>query len=236
MRDENAIIMAAGMGKRFSPFCYKKPKGLLKVKGEVLIERQIRQLQEAGIFDITLVVGYCKEQFYYLREKYGVSIVINKDYYRYNNTSTLMCVLDKLQSTYICSSDNYFSENIFQKESDRAYYSAVFQEGKTDEWCLFFDAEGKIEKIEVGGGDAWCMMGPAYLSPEFSRYFKEILREEYKDEKTRKELWEYVYMRHLDELDMYVRKYDNIIYEFDCLDDLRKFDETYNKYEECMAM
>ena len=45
----NAIIMAAGMSSRFAPLSYERPKGLLKVKGEVLIERQIRQLQEAGV-------------------------------------------------------------------------------------------------------------------------------------------------------------------------------------------
>ena len=57
----NAIIMAAGMSTRFAPLSYELPKGLLNVKGEVLIERQIRQLQEAGISDITVVVGYMKE-------------------------------------------------------------------------------------------------------------------------------------------------------------------------------
>ena len=41
--------MAAGTSSRFAPLSYEKPKGLLKVKGEILIERQIRQLQEAGI-------------------------------------------------------------------------------------------------------------------------------------------------------------------------------------------
>ena len=46
---DNAIIMAAGMSSRFAPLSYEIPKGLLKVKGEILIERQIRQLQEAGI-------------------------------------------------------------------------------------------------------------------------------------------------------------------------------------------
>ena len=85
----NAVIMAAGMSTRFAPLSYEKPKGLWKVKGEILIEREIRQLKEAGITDITVVVGYKKEQFFYLEEKFGVEIVVNEDYYRYNNSS--MC-------------------------------------------------------------------------------------------------------------------------------------------------
>ena len=64
-RVDNAVIMAAGLSSRFAPISYEKPKGLLKVRGEVLIERQIRQLKEAGIDDITVVVGYKKEYFFF---------------------------------------------------------------------------------------------------------------------------------------------------------------------------
>ena len=50
----NAVILAAGMSTRFAPLSYEKPKGLLNVKGEVLIERQIKQLHSVGIKDITI--------------------------------------------------------------------------------------------------------------------------------------------------------------------------------------
>ena len=46
---DNAVIMAAGLSSRFAPISYEKPKGLLKVRGEVLIERQIEQLKAAGV-------------------------------------------------------------------------------------------------------------------------------------------------------------------------------------------
>lgn len=58
---DNAVIMAAGLSSRFAPISYEKPKGLLRVRGEILIERQIKQLREAGINNITIVVGYKKE-------------------------------------------------------------------------------------------------------------------------------------------------------------------------------
>lgn len=60
---DNAVIMAAGMSSRFAPLSYEKPKGLMLVKGEILIEREIKQLQAAGITDITVVIGYMKEKF-----------------------------------------------------------------------------------------------------------------------------------------------------------------------------
>ena len=95
MTKRNAIIMAAGTSSRFVPLSVERPKGLLEVKGEVLIERQICQLKEAGIEDITLVVGYKAEMFAYLKKKYGVSIVCNEDYACYNNTSSVIRVIEK---------------------------------------------------------------------------------------------------------------------------------------------
>ena len=103
---KNAIIMAAGMSSRFAPLSYEKPKGLFTVKGDIIIERQIRQLKEAGIGSICIVVGYMQEKFFYLEDKFGVDIVVNEDFYRYNNTSSLIRVLDRLSNTYICSSDD----------------------------------------------------------------------------------------------------------------------------------
>lgn len=225
---DNAIILAAGMSSRFLPLSYERPKGLLVVKGERLIERQIRQLKEAGIDDITVVVGYLKEQFFYLEEKFGVNIVVNEDYYRYNNTSSLMCVADKLANTYICSSDNYFTENVFEKYVEKSYYSAVFAEAKTDEYCLSFNNDGLITNVNIGGEKQWYMLGHVYFDRAFSKKFVEILKEEYKKQITKEELWENMYMRHIEELPLYIKKYnDGIIYEFDSLKELQAFDDSY---------
>ena len=72
---KNAIILAAGKSSKFAPFTYEKPKGLFCVKGEILIERQIKQLQNAGIKDIYIVVEYMKEKFFYLEQKYNIKLI-----------------------------------------------------------------------------------------------------------------------------------------------------------------
>jgi CTP:phosphocholine cytidylyltransferase-like protein len=54
---DNAVIMAAGTSSRFAPLSYERPKALIEVRGEVLIERQIKQLREAGIDDIIVVIA-----------------------------------------------------------------------------------------------------------------------------------------------------------------------------------
>lgn len=224
----NAIIMAAGMSSRFAPLSYERPKGLLNVKGEILIEREIRQLQEAGITDITIVVGYMKEKFFYLEEKFGAKIVVNEDYYQYNNTSTLIRVLDKLSNTYICSSDNYFVDNVFEPYVYQGYYSAVYAAGETDEYCLKCDSHGRITDVTVGGSNAWYMLGHVYFDKEFSDKFTAILRTEYEKPETKNGLWEDLYAKHLKELALYIRKYDaDKVREFDSLEELRDFDEEY---------
>lgn len=225
---ENAIIMAAGLSSRFAPISYEKPKGLLKVHGDVLIERQIRQLQEAGITDITVVVGYKKEHFFYLEREYGVTIVVNEEYAARNNNSSLMKVRHKLGNTFVCSSDDYFTENPFEPYVYKAYYASVFVEGPTKEWCIHAGTGDRIESVTVGGCDSQIMLGHVYFDRAFSRTFVRILEAEYDLPVTAGKLWEEIYVDHIKELDMVVRPYeDGIIHEFDSLDELREFDPHF---------
>ena len=225
---DNAVILAAGLSSRFAPISYERPKGLLKVRGEVLIERQIEQLRAAGVNDIVVVVGYKKESFYYLEDKYGVGIVVNRVYAERNNNSSLMLVREVLGNTYICSSDNYFEENPFESHVWKAYYSAEYAEGPTKEWCLEVGAHGRVTGVRVGGSDAWYMIGHAYFDRAFSARFREVLEAEYDLPQTRDKLWEDLYAEHIGELDMRIRKYDPpIIREFDSLDELRDFDPMF---------
>ena len=225
---DNAIIMAAGTASRFAPLSYEKPKALFDVKGEVLIERQIRQLKEAGIQQVFLVTGYMKEQFDYLKEKYGVIILENKEYLSRNNNSSIWAAKDYIRNSYICSSDNYFSENPFETEVDDAYYAAVYADGNTAEWCIKAGVDGYIDSVSIGGSDSWFMLGHTFWSEDFSRNFLEILAKTYDEPETATMLWEAIYMEHLDVLKMKIRKYNSdVIFEFDTLDELRNFDESY---------
>lgn len=228
-RVKNAVIMAAGLSSRFAPISYERPKGVLKVRGEVLIERQIRQLQEAGINDITVVVGYKKEEFFYLGDLFGIDIVVNPDYASRNNNSTIKRVASKLGNTYICSSDDYFTSNPFEKYVYEAYYASVYVEGDTDEYCLQTKGkDGLITGVGIGGADSWIMLGHVYWDAGFSARFLEILEEVYDDPDTAGKLWEDVYLDHIGQLRMVKREYaSGDIWEFDSLDELREFDPDF---------
>ena len=222
---DNAVIMAAGLSSRFASISHDRPKGLLKVRGEVLIERQIKQLKAAGINDIVVVVGYKQESFFYLEDEFGVKIVVNRAYAERSNNSSLMLVREILGNTYICSSDNYFEENPFERHAWKAYYSAQHSKGHTDEWCMQTKSHDRITKVTKGGRDAWYMIGHAFFDRAFSKRFREILEAEYDLQETRSKLWKDLFADHVKELDMAIRRYDPpIIHEFDSLDELRDFD------------
>jgi CTP:phosphocholine cytidylyltransferase-like protein/thiamine kinase-like enzyme len=225
----NAVIMAAGTASRFAPLSYEKPKGLLNVRGEVLIERQIRQLLEAGIQDIIVIVGYMADQFMYLKDKYGVKIVMNEDYNRYNNTSSLIRIVEELGETYLCSSDNYFAHNVFVGKPKESFYSALYAEGHTTEYCLTTDGDDNITDVNIGGCNAWYMLGHVFFNADFSEKFRKILKQEYEQIETKLGYWEDVYAKHINDLPhMKIHRYQkHEIEEFDSLEELQQFDETY---------
>ena len=228
LKVENAVIMAAGTSSRFAPLSYERHKAMTVVKGEVLIERQIEQLQAAGIPEIYLVTGYKAEQFDYLVSKYRVKLLHNPDYLVRNNNSSIWAARQVLGNSYLCSSDNYFTENPFRAEVDHAYYAAEYAEGTTAEWCMTEDAQGNISSVTIGGEKAWYMLGHTFCSREFSERFLSILAAEYDLPETAGKLWESIFMAHLDVLKMKIEKYPpKVIYEFDTLDELREFDKSY---------
>lgn len=129
-RPRNAIILAAGYGMRMVPINVEIPKGLLEIKGEPLIERLICQLHEVGIEEIDIVVGFMKEQYEYLIDKYSVNLIFNKDYVSKNNLHSLKCVSGKLGNTYIIPCDIWCKKNPFSKYEWYSWYMVTNEENE----------------------------------------------------------------------------------------------------------
>lgn len=111
-----AVILAAGSATRFAPLSFERPKAMFEVHGEVLIERLIAQLRDAGIGRIAVVVGYMKEAFFYLSDEFDVELVVNDASAGQGNHASLYAARDVLVSgAYICSSDQYYDENPFRR-------------------------------------------------------------------------------------------------------------------------
>ncbi|MBI3270130.1 MAG: phosphocholine cytidylyltransferase family protein [Planctomycetes bacterium] len=63
-----AVIMAAGVGKRLKPFTDSRPKSLLEIGGRTLMERHLACLAAGGVERTTIVLGHCGDQ---LRGRFG---------------------------------------------------------------------------------------------------------------------------------------------------------------------
>ncbi|MCL1851877.1 MAG: phosphocholine cytidylyltransferase/choline kinase family protein [Peptococcaceae bacterium] len=229
-RVDNAIILAAGFGSRFVPFTYETPKGLLKVKGIPMIERQIEQLKACGINEIVIVVGYLKESFDYLIDKYGVKLVYNPEYAAKNNFASLYYALDHLKHTYLLVADTWIESNIFSTWETKSWYSCLYFEGQTAEWGVTANAQDRITQISIGGTDTWALFGPAFLSRSFSLAFAQRVRARYLTPGSEDDYWEHILRDNLDELPpIYINKQTSRnIYEFESLEDLRLYDESYS--------
>jgi CTP:phosphocholine cytidylyltransferase-like protein/thiamine kinase-like enzyme len=228
-RVRNAIFLAAGFGSRCVPLTFETPKGLLEVYGKPMIERQIEQLLEKGISEIIIVVGYKKEKFDYLIDKYGVKLVYNPEYATKNNLASLHCVLPWLDSSYILMSDNWIEKNIFNLYEPHSWFSCLYFEGPTHEWCVTASAGNKIEFISIGGQDAWAVVGPAYFSPSFSARFKQLVTDYYKRPGTEDYYWEHILRENINSLPMYMNRQTGNVHEFENLEELRMFDPSYNR-------
>lgn len=121
-KPKNAVILAAGTGMRMVPINVETPKALLEVKGEVLIERIIRQLHEVGVEQIYIVVGFMKEQFEYLIDQYGVELIVNADYARKNNLHSMKLALQYLANAYVIPCDIWCRENPFHPYELYSWY------------------------------------------------------------------------------------------------------------------
>ena len=225
---DNAVILAAGMATRFAPLSFERPKAMFEVRGEILIERLIRQLREAGVNDISVVVGYMKESFFYLEDEFGVKIIVNNEYANRNNHSSVWCARESLRNTYIVSSDQYLACNPFEEYCFTSTCSAMFSEGRTDEQVLVLDDEGVIIGSDKSGVNGYYMQGPAYFDCEFSQRYLEILAREYDKPETANKLWEQVFVEHVDELHMAMRVFEpGSINKFDYITDLAAFDRDF---------
>lgn len=234
---DRAVIMAAGFGSRFVPLTFETPKGLLEVFGERMIERQIKQLHEAGIYDIVIVVGYLKEHFDYLIDKYNVKLVYNPDYSTKNNISTLHYAAEYItgSNVYILSSDNWMRTNMYHRYEPYSWYSSVYMEGDTNEWVLKFNKRHEITDITVGGRDAYVMYGPVYFSKDFSNVFMPILEKAFAAPGSDDWYWENVLMNEIKNKNMALPAMHinpqppGQVYEFENLEELRSFDDKYKE-------
>lgn len=158
-RPRTAIILAAGFGMRMVPINFETPKAFLEVHGEKLIERQIRQLHEAGIHEIHIVVGFMKERFEYLIDQYGVDLIVNPEYAVKNNLHSLYLARNYLTNSYIIPSDVWCGNNPFRRKEICSWY--MVSDRKVDSSGVRVNRQKELILSQNAGN---AMVGIAYLT------------------------------------------------------------------------
>ncbi len=181
---KTAVILAAGFGMRMVPINTLMPKALMTVRGEVLIERQIRQLREAGIDRILVVVGFLKERFEYLMDEFGVELVVNPDYKEKNNLYSIARVLSRLENAYIVPCDLWCEENPFRKDELYSWYMVT--DGDDPESSVTVNR--KRELVRTRGGNR--MVGICYLLKRDALEVKKRVESLIRDSRYDEAFWE----------------------------------------------
>lgn len=167
-RPRRAVILAAGFGMRMVPINTETPKGLLQVHGERLIDRLIRQLHQAGIRDIRVVVGFLKEQYEYLIDEFGVELVVNPDYARKNNLHTVDRVRSALSDCYVVPCDLYCTENPFRAHEFYSWY--MVSEAPAPDSTVRVNRKQALIPVSENGNR---MIGICYLTADDGRKVSE---------------------------------------------------------------
>jgi len=110
-----AIIVAAGHGSRMMPHTIDRPKCLLEVGGETILQRAIGALRQNGIENIAVVRGYRGELISYPE----VTYYENPNFRETNLLRSLFCAEDEMDDDFIVSyADILYSGDIVTKLMD----------------------------------------------------------------------------------------------------------------------
>lgn len=233
-RVERAIIMAAGKGKRMQPVTLTTPKPLVKVNGVRMIDTVIDALHTNGIHEIYIVVGYLKEQFTVLQEKYtGITLIDNPYYDTCNNISSLYVARDHICNTIILDGDQIiYHPEILTPDFTRSGYNCIWTDEETDEWLLNVEDDIVTSCSRTGGAGGWQLFSVSRWNEADGKKLKRHLELEFDEKQNRQIYWDDVALFcHPEEYQLGVRQmYAGDILEIDNLDELIALDPSYARF------
>lgn len=151
-----AIILAAGMGKRLKELTSNNTKCMVRVNGVTLIERMLSQLDALKLSKIVIVIGYegqkLVEFINTLKTNTPIEYVDNPIYYKTNNIYSLALAKEHLvrEDTLLLESDLIYEDAVLKKIIDNPYPSLALV-AKFESWMdgtvVTLDDEDNIRRF-----------------------------------------------------------------------------------------
>lgn len=169
-----AIILAAGMGRRLGELTENDTKCMVKINGRPLIDRLLHQLLKVGISNITIVVGYKGENLIrHVRDtfpEYNINFINNPIYDKTNNIYSLSLAKEKLMEddTILLESDLVFEDRILEKIIAESYPNIALVD-KYESWM-----DGTVVKLGCDNTIVNFIPKKAFDFGEVDKYYKTV--------------------------------------------------------------
>ncbi len=147
MKKPLAIILAAGVGRRFGEALSGQPKALLEVEGETLLVRLIRQLRLAGVEEIVVVAGFGIEAIRGAVDS-RVQVLLNPDYERGAILSLYTAREFFGRDLLVMDADVFGPDEMLTRLVDSPKESCFLLDGRAE-------ASGEEQMLHVRGDRVW---------------------------------------------------------------------------------
>jgi len=151
-----AVILAGGQGKRLLPYTLDKPKCLLSVHGQTILDYQLAALDFCKIKEVAIVTGFCHLAIIEHLQKKGISVEIihNHKYEETNNAYGIWLARDYVSKSpdgfLLINSDLIFRPAMLKFLINHAEPDGIIIQKK-------FDPKGDMVKIAMEGDNIVAM-------------------------------------------------------------------------------
>lgn len=170
-----AIILAAGMGRRLGEYTKDNTKCMVPVNGVRLIDRVLGQLSELDLKRVVIVVGYKgKELVDYIGNRYDdkvkIEFVSNPIYDKTNNIYSLWMVEKQLQEddTLLLESDLIYDDKLLHMIVENPYPNLALV-AKYETWM-----DGTMVRIDGDNNIVNFVPKKAFKYSEVNSYYKTV--------------------------------------------------------------
>lgn len=224
----NAIILAAGMGTRLRPLTNDRPKSLVSVAGESFFSRQVRQLREAGISDITVVTGYRADAFAPWQGQRGLSFVHNPVFDVKNNLWSMLIVRERLGDTVVLDGDVRLADGLIPRTSpETSRWFVGYRDDMRGEWAVRLDGADRVTRIDVADGSGWILTGLSYWSAADGPFLARSIEAASQGPEADTIYWDEIPRRSLEVLDIRAQKIGSDDWaEIDTLEDKERLEAS----------